>query len=132
MNLIELYAALNADKDKAEKYKAALSGDECRACGNDAEAISLAARTVGFEISPEEVERGIAEIQELDEDELKKIGAGRRGIDHDGHDSSCAIFWHCYIAALHTEGGTQFEKCLSNYKCAMVNKSDPDEYDGYP
>lgn len=76
MTLSELFTTLEADKDKAEKLKEALASDECEACGSKAEAISLAAAAVGLEITPEEIERAMAEAQELDDEELEKIGGG--------------------------------------------------------
>ena len=125
MKLVELREALEADKEKAEKFEQALAGDECKACGNDAEAFSLAARAVGLEIAPEEVERAMAEGQELDTEELKKVAGGKPTCDsffitvedNDGHDGWCLTAWHCFVATLHTEGGTANEACFSDYAC---------------
>ena len=125
MTLSELFTTLKADKDKAEKFKKALEGDEFKTCGNDAEAFSLAARAVGFEIAPEEVERAMAEGQELDAEELKKVAGGKPSCDsffitvedNDGHDGWCMTAWHCFVATLHTEGGTANEACFSDYAC---------------
>jgi hypothetical protein len=128
MKLMELKEALAADKEKAEEFKKALAGDECKACGNDAEAFSLAAHAVGFELSPEEVERAMAEGQELDTEELKRVAGGKptcdsffvRYEDNEGHDAWCMTAWHCFVATLHTEGGTEREACLSNYFCLEI------------
>ncbi len=134
MKLMELKEALAADEDKAEKFKEALAGDECKACGNDAEAISLAAAAAGLEITPEEVERAMAEAQELDEEELKKIGAGDAmcdkaymcgdlflpGEDEKGHDNFCVVGWHCFDVFLHTEATKHDEACFADYICAVI------------
>jgi hypothetical protein len=133
MNLAELKEALAADKDKAEKFEQALAGDECKACGNDAEAFSAAARAAGLEIAPEEVERAMADVQELDEEELKKIGGGEAtcatsffcgdlligGEDEKGHDNWCLTAWHCLAATLHTEAENHREACWSDYQCSV-------------
>ena len=42
--------------------------------------------------------------------------------DNDGHDWLCLAVWHCFTAVLHTEGGTDYEACWSDYKCGFVNK----------
>ena len=76
MTLVELKEALAADKSKVEKFEQALASDECGVCGNKAEALSMAARAAGLEIAPEEFERAMAEAQELDSEELKRVVAG--------------------------------------------------------
>jgi hypothetical protein len=124
MTLAELKEALEADKEKAEKFEQALAGDECKACGSKAEAISLAAGAAGFEISPEELERATAEAQELDEVELKKVGGGGNAKDDEdeyGHDVWCWIGWHCYTVTLHTQTESKRASCWSNYDCVLVN-----------
>jgi hypothetical protein len=124
MKLMELKEALVADRDKAEKFERALAGEGCRACGNDAEALSLAARSAGFEVSPEEIERAMAEAQELDEGELEKVGGGRTSSDDEdeyGHDVWCWVGWHCYTVTLHTQTESKRASCWSNYDCILVN-----------
>ena len=132
MNLAEIKAALAADKEKAEKFEQALASDECKACGNKAEAFSMAARAAGLEVSPEEVERAMAEGQELDTEELKKVAGGKpmcdsffvRFEDKEGHDAWCMTAWHCFVATLHTDGGTEKEACFSNYFCLEIYEYD--------
>lgn len=129
MKFMELKAALEADKEKAEKFEQALASDECKACGNDAEAFSLAARAAGLEISPEEVEQAMAEAQELDAEELKKVGggdwsdndSGKYPEDEKGHDIWCWTAWHCFTATLHTETETESVACWSDYQCVLIN-----------
>jgi hypothetical protein len=104
MTLNELKEALEADKEKAETFERALAGDECKACGSKAEAISLAAGAVGFEISPEELERATAEAQELDSEELKRVVAG-------GENESC---WFDY---------QELEACVFDYFCGVFKWS---------
>ena len=138
MNLAEIRAALEADKGKAEKFKEALAGEECEACGSKAEAISLAAAAAGLETTPEEVERAMAEAQELDEEELEKIGAGDAmcdkaywcgelfipGEDEKGHDNWCVAAWHCFDLFLHTEATKHDEACFADYICAVIYHHD--------
>jgi hypothetical protein len=138
MTLDELKEALAADKDKAEKFKEALASDECEACGSKAEALSLAAAAVGLEISPEEVERAMAEAQELDDEELEKIGGGDAtcdkaywcgelfipGEDEKGHDNWCVAAWHCFDVFLHTEATKHDEACFADYICAIIYHHD--------
>ena len=103
MTLVELKEALAADKDKAEAFERALAADECKACGNDAEAFSMAARMAGLEISPEEVERAMADGQELDAEELRRVSAGT-----DFPSTDCIIIHDCKSVFL-------TESCYNNY-----------------
>ena len=103
MKLVELREALAADRDKAKEFKKALAGDECKACGNDAEAFSAAARAAGLEIAPEEVERAMAEGQELDAEELRRVSAGT-----DFPSTDCIIIHDCKSVFL-------TESCYNNY-----------------
>jgi hypothetical protein len=129
MTLVELEKALATDKEMAEKFERALAGDKCKACGNDAEAFSVAAREVGLDIAPEEVERAMAEAQELDEAELKKVGGGdwsdrdssKYLEDENGHDVWCWTGWHCYTVTLHTQAESKKVSCWSDYDCLLIN-----------
>ena len=103
MTLVELKEALAADKCKVEKFEQALASDECKACGNDAEAFSLAARAAGLEVSPEEVERAMADGQELDAEELRRVSAGS-----DFPSTDCIIIHDCKSVFL-------TESCYNNY-----------------
>ena len=55
--------------------------------------------------------------------EYKCIMANRTSFEDDeGHDVFCIAVWHCYTAVLHTDGGTEKERCWSDYRCVFVNK----------
>ena len=92
---------------------------------SDIELMAKAAAELGYAITTAELERSLAEQEELDSAELEKIAAGV-GKDHDvdGHDLWCLTAWHCFTATLHTtpsDGGKE-EPCWKSYTCFFVNK----------
>ena len=103
MTLVELKEVLAADKSKVEKFEQAIASDECGVCGNKAEALSMAARAAGLEVSPEEVERAMADGQELDAEELRRVSAGS-----DFPSTDCIIIHDCKSVFL-------TESCYNNY-----------------
>lgn len=119
MNMKEVKAALEADKEKALKFEEALRGIKKEDVKSEAEAFSLAAAAVGLEISPEEVERELAGAMELNDDELEAINGGLYSSDEDslGHDNGCITLWHCHTISWHNEEHTNTTWCWSDYVC---------------
>ena len=103
---------------------------------NDGEAMVLAAKELGYDISIAALEQAKAAAEDLDAEDLEKVSAGHSDMcekdyfcvmnyhtddeDNEGHDIWCLAAWHCMGAALHTEGGTKDEACWSSYKCVLA------------
>ena len=134
----ELEAALAADPELAAKYKEALEGAEEAGAKSDAEALCLAAAAAGFELTPAEVERDMADAMQLSEEDLEAVAGGlvdptlQEARNHDsdnvedefGHDGSCLVSWHCLTAMLHTSTASKEVSCWSDYHCVwLYNKN---------
>lgn len=121
MTMDELKAALEADQEKAKAFEKTLAGITKEQASSDAEAISLAAKAVGYEVTPEEVERALAAHLEADDAELENVaGGGWFGMseESDGHDIWClGVAWHCYYTFLHTSAANGQTACWSDYQC---------------
>ena len=115
MTLDELKKALDTDLEKAAAFKESLAGMTPESDDNEAEALSKAAAAVGFEISPEQIERDLAAAMELDDSELEAVGGGDD--DDDGHDSWCFTIWHCFATSMHTSDGEGYAACWSDWRC---------------
>ncbi len=115
---------------------------------SDGEAMVQAARELGYEITIAALEQSKAAAEELDPEELQQVAGGddsqeehlkkleewcmvdygceydyrKASDDNDGHDWLCLAVWHCFTAAIHTEGGTKYEACWSNHKCGFINE----------
>ncbi len=108
---------------------------------SELEVISKAAKELGYDMPVELLEKETAEIQELNEEELKQVAGGVGGIDFDGncrsnwfctedwmtedehgHDNLCYTAWHCAAVTLHTKSDSKDSYCWKNYQCFVVNK----------
>lgn len=130
MTLEEFEAALEADPEKGKAFEEALVGMKKDEVTSEAEAFSKAASAVGFQISPEEIERAYAARMEIDDSELESV-VGAVDVDDDpsrsawdslgedpiGHDNKCDVAWHCYYFALHTSEANTRTTCFSDYLC---------------
>ena len=113
--------ALAANEALAAKYNEALKGAEAAGAQNDAEAIALAAKAAGFEIAPEDVEKGFAEAQPLSQDDLEAVAGGSYFTEYEVGEF-CIAVWHCYTALIHTETHDENDvACWSNNLCLAVN-----------
>ena len=113
-------------------------------CHSDGEALSRAARSLGYEINAAELERMGAETQELSLEEMASAAGGdgdydrvhknlctkdwhcdifwnSAAEDEYGHNNWCATVWHCYMASMHTETESKNVSCWSDYLCAFIN-----------
>ena len=122
----ELEAVLAADESLAAKYKETIEKAEAAGAKSDSEAISMAAKAVGVEITAAEVESAVAAAQVLSDDDLDLVNGGEDEVREDayGHDKWCWGAWHCYTAALHTEDGNHEAACWSDYYCAAASVSE--------
>lgn len=120
MTFDELKSVLNADQDKAKAFEEALAGMSKETVGSDVEALALAAGAVGFQITPEEIERARARNLDVDEDALAATTGGTEYYeDSRGHDAWCpGALWNCYTAFMHDN--TMIDtgvSCWSDYSC---------------
>lgn len=121
MNMDEFKAALEADTDMAEAFKAELEKMTPEKAESEAEAFSLAAANAGLDISVEEVERAVAAAMELDDAELEEVSGGDcyEGEDPEGHDNFCIGVWHCCNVFMHTSAHNEMTDCFSDYRCEI-------------
>ena len=134
--IAELEKALAADEALAAKFKEVLESDDVQGLGSDSEALAKAAAAVGIEVSPAEIERGVAQLQELSEDDLEAVAGGiwDTGSAGDGHDGYCFTIYHCLTVLMHTSGDpegcvldygnnptTDRESCWSDWSCVWAN-----------
>lgn len=98
---------------------------------SDADAMAKAAAELGYGVSASDVEKMIADAENLDEEELVSVAAGNLfnnvggplldgRDDMDNHAAWCVAAWHCYTGFMHTEGSTKEEKCMRNYACVFA------------
>ena len=85
-----------------------------------------AAAALGYTLTLEELERSVAEMQELDPDELD-TAAGGKATDEKGHDAACITAWHCFIVTLHTEAKEKRVACWSDYTCLDLYNALPEK-----
>ena len=135
--MLRLEKDLAADRELQRKMDEAVkeaAGSGTCAC--DGEVFSEAARALGYDIPPSELERMHAEIETLDLEEMEQVSGGEDDDDYAyceaidmvpyedeyGHDSFCLAAWHCATVILHT--GTESHKvmCWSNYLCFTFSK----------
>lgn len=130
MTLDEFEANLSADAEKAGAFKEALASMKRDDAASEAEEFSRAASAVGFQISPEEIERARAARMEVEDSELESVGGAATveedsrnsawdslGDDPAGHENWCVAVWHCYYAAIHTSDANTATTCWSDYLC---------------
>ena len=121
----ELESKLAADKEFAAKYKEALESAAAKGAKSDSEVISGAAKAIGFEITPEEIERSAAEAQELSDGDLEVVTGGTEyPEDEYGHEFWCSVAWHCYTAFRHTDSESHDITCWSDYLCVFSENKD--------
>ena len=142
---------LRLERDMDEQLKEKLDAEIKRISGeaqSDGEAMVKAAAALGYTITIEELERSVADLEQLDDDELDASGGNtdhfsdkftineeakkerRRQCGHaekasyskdeNGHKGSCTFSWHCSITWKHTESNSKDVMCLTNYACHVV------------
>ena len=114
---------------------------------SDADAVVKAAEELGYSVSASELERLMAQKEEMDADELESVTGGEDLClkdyacmvtfetdtkDSDGYDYLCVASWHCNTAFMHTTPGDGYEgegkwnnrqcACWSDYACMIVNR----------
>ncbi len=119
-NIEKFELALQSDENlrrrfEEEKQKIAESG----LFQSDGEAMEEISKRLGFPVSASEYEKQMAAVQELDDDELRKVSGGIEisGDDGYGHDNWCLGNWHCLMATRHTESNSEDTTCAKDYQC---------------
>ena len=115
----EFRKALDANPKKAVAFKESLAGMTPESDGGEAVALSKAAAAVGFEISPEQIERELAAAMKLDDSELEAVGGGLSSGDESetGHDIWCLTIWHCHATSMHTDDKDGSAACWTDWRC---------------
>lgn len=118
---------LKDNPEMLQKMKNAVNGImESNAAIGEVEAFTMAAKTLGFDISVEGLMRSKADLQVLDDDELDAVAGGK---DHDGEDENhCDSKYWCDVWYFHDimiDGSvkdTTKVQCLAYYLCDHIFK----------
>ena len=86
-----------------------------------AQAISITASEYGYETSPEELEKIFVVNQDLDENELEKIGGGVEFSNQEGTgNGDCTAEYCCEVVLLHPETLRTDVDCFYDYLCSNL------------
>ena len=115
-NMIKFEEALNNDPEKQKAYEAALKRiAEEKSAKSDCEAIQMAVKEMGYDISIGELERAFADKQEMADDELDKVAGG---------GNPCWFVDGCYYAILHRKKVDEEQACYKEYCCELSYETD--------
>ncbi len=104
-NIIKFEEMLKNDSNKRKAFEEELMKVES-SVKNSSEAIAKAAKAIGFDLSQDEIERNMAEKQEMPDDELDKVSGG-----------GCWISDSCHVAILHHKDVDPDDDCWEDYNC---------------
>ena len=117
--------ALAADEALAKNYQTV--SDNLIASGevsSETEVVVKAAAKLGYGSLWGELERALAEVQELDDSELDAVAGGDARYctisdtcDELGHDNTCAVFWHCHAVFRHNDSQSHKKDCWEDCIC---------------
>ena len=90
---------------------------------------------LGYDITVQDLEMMVADLQELDEEELAAVAGGNvingEGLpvfdgdnDRDGREAWCVAYWHCYTALMHTEGAPPTRSASRTTRASSPTTSD--------
>ena len=118
-NILAFEAAMKENKELHEKYEAALKRIvENKEAANDGEALVKAAAEVGFTVTMAELERSVAQNQELSDDDLEMVIGG---CDCNDHRGECFFDYSCTLTFKH--GSTcKTDECFYDYRCNEIYK----------
>ena len=103
--------ALNESKELQENFVAAQKRIvENDAASSDGELLVKAAAEVGYTLTMAELERVMAQSQELSDEELNRVVGGA-----DKNDDWCLFNHHCFATLRHTDDGSTTATCWKNY-----------------
>ena len=120
-NVKKFEKALREDEDLRARFAAEFKRiSEEKSAGNDCEAYVKAAKALGFDLSLADVEKAVAEAQELDVEELgKAVG----GVDKDGKKDDvgwCIDSWACFTLNHHDTPDREGYPCFADYDCITI------------
>ena len=97
-NILAFEAALKENNELQEKFTAAKKRiTEAKEVASDSEMLVKAAAEIGFTLTVAEVERVIAEKQELSDEDLAKVSGGEFHLENWCLlDYNCGTFYHWY------------------------------------
>ena len=112
-NIKAFETALKEDKDLRETYEAALERIvENKEASSDGEVMVKAAAEVGFTLTEAELERAMAQAQELSDEDLEQVSGGSK----EGEWVWCLDIFYCFAVAVPGDGDPG-AACWSNYHC---------------
>ena len=111
---------MKENKEMKEKYEALLVGflAENKAL-SETEAIVKAASALGYDVTAAQIERYIADREEVDVDALDRVAGGAETDD-------CTVSYSCNMAFLHPDTGEKNKACFADYYCNAINHKNPD------
>ena len=120
-NVREFEKALRENEKLRVKFTAEFKRiAEEKSAGNDCEAYVKAAKALGFDLSLADLEKAIAETQELD---LEEMGKAAGGLDENGkHDDVgwCIDIYACFTLNNHDTPDREGYPCLADYDCITI------------
>ena len=119
-------AALKDSKELQEKFIAAQKRIiENKEAASDGEVIVKAAAEIGFTLTIEELERALAQAEELNEEELGNVSGGAATAE-----ALCLYDYYCYTAYNHDNDGKKDRPCWSDYYCVIISNYE-EGYESY-
>jgi len=111
---------MKENKEMKEKYEALLVGflAENKAL-SETEAIVKAASALGYDVTAAQIERYIADREEVDVDALDRVAGGAETDD-------CTVSYSCNMAFLHPDTGEKNKACFADYYCNAIYHKNPD------
>lgn len=116
-NIIKFEEALNNDSAKRKAYEEELIKNEANS-KSVSDAMVKSAKAIGFDLTQEEVERCLAEKQEMADDELDKVAGGWCWIDDT-----------CHTVINHHKEINEDDDCWNDYLCMVNEGSKPVHHD---
>ena len=89
----------------------------------DGEAMVKAAAALGYTITLEELDRAIADLEKMDDDELDAAGCVDIQ-DETGHTKWCIKSWYCFTVMQHSDTESKEVACWSDYVCVYMYEDD--------
>ena len=125
-NILAFEAALKESKELQEKYAAAQKRiSEAKEASSDGELIVKAAAEIGFTLTVAELERALAQVEELNEEELGNVSGGAATAE-----ALCLYDYYCYTAYMHDNDGKKDRPCWSDYYCVAISNYE-EGYESY-
>ncbi|MDO4539371.1 MAG: hypothetical protein Q4B54_14490 [Coriobacteriales bacterium] len=118
---------LAADESLRERLEGAARRAAEAGAGSDGEAFAAAAAELGYGVSAADLERSIADAEQIDLDDLESAAGGWFWMNsdaEDGHEEWCAVAYHCFIALAHSGETVKDAACWQDYECALVYHTD--------